>query len=102
MQFVAVFAMADNTSEKYVITGTTDSDKRVKEEMWTKQCFWKHIHMLVWSGMKKTDIYLSSGEEKKKKKKEVWCSLWFVLVTKLWPQFVLATYWVAVYLSVYQ
>lgn len=39
MQFVAVFAVADSTSEKYVITGTTDSDKRVKEEMWTKQCF---------------------------------------------------------------
>lgn len=71
MQFVAVFAVADDTSEKHVMTGTMDSDKRVKEEMWTKQYFWKH-----WE---KKNL-------KKKKKKEkgndlVWCSLWFVLVT---------------------
>lgn len=37
-----IVAVGDDTGEKDVIERTIDSGKRVKEEMWAKQYFWKH------------------------------------------------------------
>ena len=36
-QFMALVVMPDNTGQKNVIPGTTDSDKSMQEVMWAKQ-----------------------------------------------------------------